>query len=477
MKNIKRISQIKGKKFYGADLHNHTTGSDGTQSPLMMLVRAYNRGIKTVSISDHDSCKGYTELKKDLLKRLEKLEALANKEDLTEKERHRIDVKTKLMLKILENVKIIPAAELITSYKGHIIEILGYGVDPDILQEEIEKIHTNLVPSGKILLEGTKRIIQEKNLTFDWFVIENRADFKKLFFHELIKHPENKQLYEGIEGDTEEEKAINFSKKYLENKESPLYVDMNQTEERGVKQIRASFLSMIEKNKDKITFDENVIKNSHAISGEFYTEVIKHPENLKYLSGDVDNLKKFIYGELYNHKSPFFIDMSPSRPSTKDTIDAIHKAGGKAFLAHPGRYTKQFDVKEEMEEGTLLEGLDGVEVFYPIHDEEMINYLLSKCKEKGLNASGGSDDHLAPKDGVEYKMGTVDIPDIPETRWIQEYLKTGRDYLNEAKELKNMIDRLRKLKSEKVSKQKTLLELEAQQDVENTNGGEEYGED
>lgn len=27
-----------------ADLHNHTTGSDGTQTPLLMLLRASNRG-------------------------------------------------------------------------------------------------------------------------------------------------------------------------------------------------------------------------------------------------------------------------------------------------------------------------------------------------------------------------------------------------------------------------------------------------
>ena len=46
-----------------ADLHNHTTGSDGTQSPLRMLLRASNRGKNIVSISDHDSVKGYTRTK------------------------------------------------------------------------------------------------------------------------------------------------------------------------------------------------------------------------------------------------------------------------------------------------------------------------------------------------------------------------------------------------------------------------------
>ena len=71
--NLKnKASAINGKRFIEADLHNHTTGSDGTQSPFKMMLRAYRRGIKIVSISDHDSCKGYTQLKFYLLEKLEK---------------------------------------------------------------------------------------------------------------------------------------------------------------------------------------------------------------------------------------------------------------------------------------------------------------------------------------------------------------------------------------------------------------------
>lgn len=57
LKNVKETKRLK------ADLHNHTTGSDGTQSPLMMLLRASNRRKNIVSMSDHDSVKGYTQLK------------------------------------------------------------------------------------------------------------------------------------------------------------------------------------------------------------------------------------------------------------------------------------------------------------------------------------------------------------------------------------------------------------------------------
>ena len=52
--------------YLDVDMHNHTTGSDGKQSPLLFLLRASNRGKDTVSMSDHDSVKGYTQLKKQV---------------------------------------------------------------------------------------------------------------------------------------------------------------------------------------------------------------------------------------------------------------------------------------------------------------------------------------------------------------------------------------------------------------------------
>lgn len=105
-----------------------------------------------------------------------------------------------------------------------------------------------------------------------------------------------------------------------------------------------------------------------------------------------------------------------------------------------------------------MDGLDGVEVFYPAHSKAFRKYLLNKCRERGLKVSGGSDDHLAPKDGEEYKMGTVTVPEIPETAWIKECLKTGREYIQMAFEQKGLMDRLRKLRDEKQSKTTQLSE-------------------
>lgn len=42
-----------------ADLHTHTTASDGTLSSVDLLTLAKSKGLKTLSITDHDTIKGY----------------------------------------------------------------------------------------------------------------------------------------------------------------------------------------------------------------------------------------------------------------------------------------------------------------------------------------------------------------------------------------------------------------------------------
>ena len=96
-----------------------------------------------------------------------------------------------------------------------------------------------------------------------------------------------------------------------------------------------------------------------------------------------------------------------------------------------------------MDHGTILDGLDGIEVFYPIHNFEMENYLLSKCRERGLLASGGSDDHKAPVDGPEYKIGSVNIPNIPETQWILEAVISGREFIRDKRGIAQLVEDLK----------------------------------
>ena len=43
------------------DLHLHTTASDGTDTPAELVKRAWDAGIKVISITDHDTIAGLAE--------------------------------------------------------------------------------------------------------------------------------------------------------------------------------------------------------------------------------------------------------------------------------------------------------------------------------------------------------------------------------------------------------------------------------
>jgi len=48
------------------DLHTHTTCSDGTDSPLVLINKALSQGIKILGLTDHDSTQGWGEAKRSL---------------------------------------------------------------------------------------------------------------------------------------------------------------------------------------------------------------------------------------------------------------------------------------------------------------------------------------------------------------------------------------------------------------------------
>lgn len=344
------------------DAHNHTRGSDGRQTTFRAMLRAYNKGINTIAITDHDSVRGFRNLEKDMYSVME-----------TIREDKSYDA-TKI-LEMLENMKILKGTELITSYNGVIIEVLGYNFDIEKMEQEIANLKNTVREKPyEALYKGFNKIIDEKGLKFDKSVLD--------------------EAYEKI-----------------------------KTEGKG------------------------------GVVGPFYNELIKHEENkelLKYTDEngeekEADTMKLFINKHLYNKKSPLFVDMSNTRPTYKDTIDAIHRAGGQAFLAHAGRYKDKMPVEEYIDD-MITEGLDGLEVYYPDHTDEFREFLLGKVKEHGIKASGGSDDHHATKEGIQYQTGRVALPDIPETRWIRETCENGKDFLNESIEVQEAIKELRKLK-------------------------------
>lgn len=348
------------------DLHNHTFGSDGKQTILKLMKRAKSKNIPIVAVTDHDSVEGFHYFQHEICKIVEKIEIKQDKEN------------AKRLLRFLEKVKIIKGVELISSYKGNIIEVLAYDYDLEKMAEQIENLKIGLKTRAELFYEKFCNVIEQKHL------IINMENLNKAYNNAL-----------------EEEKDEKLKIFYHNN-------------------IKIKVV-----NKKKI-----------GVVGPFFKEIIKDKKNFKYLEYEengnkkqANTVKEFITKHVYNPNSIFYVDVSNTRPIYEDTIQAIHRAGGKAFLAHPGRYKNKIDIEKEIDNMILI-GLDGIEVWYPDHSKEFSDFLLKKIKKYHLLASGGSDDHCVPSEGQKYRLGNCKIPIQKETEWIYKIIENEKDFVN-----------------------------------------------
>ena len=74
--------------------------------------------------------------------------------------------------------------------------------------------------------------------------------------------------------------------------------------------------------------------------------------------------------------------------TSAEAIGIIHEAGGLAVLAHPGIYKFDFSIKK-----VIAEGIDGIEVFYPLHTVQQAMYFKGIADEYNLYKTVGSDFH------------------------------------------------------------------------------------
>ncbi|MEX1158596.1 MAG: PHP domain-containing protein [Thermomicrobiales bacterium] len=81
-----------------ADLHTHSTASDGTLAPADLVSQALRRGLSILALTDHDTTAGLAEA---------------------------IDAGESL------GVRVIPGIELSTDITAGEIHILGYGINPE----------------------------------------------------------------------------------------------------------------------------------------------------------------------------------------------------------------------------------------------------------------------------------------------------------------------------------------------------------
>ena len=94
----------------------------------------------------------------------------------------------------------------------------------------------------------------------------------------------------------------------------------------------------------------------------------------------------------------------PGNPiSTDETIALIHKAGGKAFLAHPHLLKSSRALSHVMKKP-----LDGIECYYAKCSPSQEQKWVRLAREKGLLMSGGSDFHGMVKPQIPLGCSWID---------------------------------------------------------------------
>jgi predicted metal-dependent phosphoesterase TrpH len=176
------------------DLHIHTNHSDGTYITEELLKETEKRHLTVISITDHHSVQAY------------------------------YDIIENNYFDLFKN-KIIVGCEFTTSYKGYTIELLGYGLDLNIINKwSMDYKKRNKIKNKKrIIYSRLVDRVKKLGLAYDKgaYVESNKAS-DKIVYEELIKHPENYQiLNNGLL-----KNVSTFYRKGVSNPCSSLYINM-----------------------------------------------------------------------------------------------------------------------------------------------------------------------------------------------------------------------------------------------------------
>ena len=123
------------------DLHVHTNNSDGDFTTLETLIEAEKQGIEILSITDHNNINAYEDLKK-------------------------------LSVQDLYKGTIIPGTELEFAKDGRLFDMLGYGMDLELLK------NTEIMRQGMVhsTVEGQTKILNRLKLICDKLGIKYSND-------------------------------------------------------------------------------------------------------------------------------------------------------------------------------------------------------------------------------------------------------------------------------------------------------------
>ena len=103
---------------------------------------------------------------------------------------------------------------------------------------------------------------------------------------------------------------------------------------------------------------------------------------VKTIKEAFDSYLKYLYPKYSNNADATYV------------IDIIHKANGKAILAHPKKYENQYHIDFHIIMDRLRElGIDGIEIYNSLHNYDDCIRYHNYALEYNLITTGGSDYH------------------------------------------------------------------------------------
>lgn len=177
------------------DLHIHTTYSDGTDDLITVLKKAEEKKLNCISITDHNVCGAYDELKV-------------------------------LEVNKYYTGKIIKGVELNTKVLGIPIEILGYNVNPDILKGYLKNTYISNKERNILEVKRLAKRCEEENIDIGENFVENYNPeiYASKYLHgKITSNSNNKSM---IDEDAWENSNV-FYRKYMSNPETKFYINMD----------------------------------------------------------------------------------------------------------------------------------------------------------------------------------------------------------------------------------------------------------
>ena len=241
------------------DLHIHTTNSDGTDSPIQILKKAESLNLKYISITDHDTCKSYFDLKD-------------------------INIQDYYSGKLIKCI-----------YNGRNIDVLGYDFDLEKMDTWLKNYYKDKSKATlqrkyfdclystceKLNLTVSKKEDIVWNPDVDWASVTIYKDLNKYIDENKEKLPED--FWDSF---------TVFTKKYCSDKQGPWYIDKSKdypSLEEGIKAIKDAgglvfmphlFIYKWAKDKEKFIFD--IVENYDIDGLECYHSQFTE-ENINYL--------------------------------------------------------------------------------------------------------------------------------------------------------------------------------------------------